>query len=391
MSIRPNPAGQDRYISWGHLGNFRKYKNVAAKDDEKTIEERKQEIFQRLKPYNSEEYVYKAAFVVGGGGVYDTTPTPTPSITPSPVTPTPTPSITPTQTITPTISLTPTITPTSTLTPTPTPTPSQEASGTTEARTYLSAVVNAGGTGITSGVSAATISLFTSLVSNGLYDKMEAFYPALGGVSASNKFNAKNPVDSDAAYRLTFNGGWTHTSSGATPNGANAYANTHLSGTTLDRYSVHTSYYSQIISNTNSIDMGSTQGAGGTSTNIELAINTAAFGGNYRSFANNSVGPSTNTTANTATTGYFVSSRVNDSQSYIYKDGVFDASGTTATNGHTPYEIYIGARNDNGNPTSYSAKPFGFVSIGDGLTPAEISTLSSIVNTWATSIGRNTY
>lgn len=78
MSIRPNPAGQDRNISWGHLGNFRKYKNVASKEDkEKTLEERKQEIFQKMKPYNSEDYIYNAAFVVGGGGVYDT-PTPPP-------------------------------------------------------------------------------------------------------------------------------------------------------------------------------------------------------------------------------------------------------------------------------------------------------------------------
>jgi len=76
MSIRPNPSGQDKNISWGHLGNFRKYKNVASKDDkEKTLEERKREIFEKMKPYNSEDYIDKALFVVGGAGVYET-PTP---------------------------------------------------------------------------------------------------------------------------------------------------------------------------------------------------------------------------------------------------------------------------------------------------------------------------
>jgi hypothetical protein len=122
-------------------------------------------------------------------------------------------------------------------------------------------------------------------------------------------------------------------------------------------------------------------------------MNLAAFGGNYRAYNNNSIGLATNLTSNTGTTGYYVSSRVNDSESYIYKNGVFDASGTTATNGHTPYPIYIGALNTDGvfDAITCSAKSYGFISIGDGLTPAEIITLSNIVNTWSTSIGRNTY
>ena len=122
MSIRPNPAGQNKKIKWGHLQNFKTYVNNASKEEEQlTPEEKRQQLFAAMKPYNSEDYIGKAIFVVGGGGVYDTTPsvsptpTPTPSITPT-STNTPTPSITPTNTTTPTI--TPTNTPTSTPTPT---------------------------------------------------------------------------------------------------------------------------------------------------------------------------------------------------------------------------------------------------------------------------------
>ena len=122
MSIRPNPAGQNKKIKWGHLQNFKTYVNNASKEEEQlTPEEKRQQLFAAMKPYNSEDYIGKAIFVVGGGGVYDTTPsvsptpTPTPSITPT-STNTPTPSITPTNTTTPTI------TPTNTTTPTPTPT-----------------------------------------------------------------------------------------------------------------------------------------------------------------------------------------------------------------------------------------------------------------------------
>jgi hypothetical protein len=320
----------------------------------------------------------------------DITPSPTPTNTQTPsVTPTntntPTPSVTATQTGTPT--QTPTNTPTNTLTPSSTPLP---PSGTTEANAYLSAVVNAGGTGITSPISAATITLFTSLVSNGLYDKITAMYPLLGGIAASQKFNAKNPIDTNAANRLTWNGGWTYTSSGATGNASNSYARTYISGTTLNRFSIHQSYYCLAnITSSDCIEMG----AANTSTNTytELAVNTTAFGGNYRTYNSNTVGNGVDSASHSAMTGYFVSSRETDTKSYLYKNGSLNYSSTTATNGTIPYEIIIGARNDNGTPNGYTNRPMGFVSIGSGLTPSEITTLTTIINNWATSVGRNTY
>ena len=303
----------------------------------------------------------------------------TPSCCGTPVTPTPTNTTTPTKT------------PTPTTTPTITPTASSLPSGTTEANTYLSAVVAAGGTGITSTVSAATRTLFTELVSNGLYNKMTAMYPMLGGNSSGAKFNAVNPVDTNGAYRLTFNGGWSFTSSGATPNGANAYANTYLTGSTLDRYSQHQSFYSLTQTTGNMQEMGARNGAGGSGTYSELVICITAFGGNFRSYNLNSVGLGNDLTANTLSTGYFVSSRETDTKSYFYKNGSLNQSGTTTTNGTVPFSFYLGATNDNGNPGSYGSRAAGFASFGSGLTPSEITTLQTIVNTWATSIGRNTY
>ncbi len=321
------------------------------------------------------------------------TNTPTPSVTPT-STVTPTPSVTPTSTVTPSVTptstITPSVTPTNTVTPTPSSTP--PASGTTEANTYLTAVVNAGGSGIDSTVSAATRTLFTSLVSNGLWDKITAMYPLLGGVSASVKFNAKNPVDTNAAYRLTFNGGWTFNSSGATGNNANTYARTYISGTTLNtRFSQHLSLYVTQATNDNScIEMGaSNSGFPGTFT--ELFVDNIDFGGNYRGYNINTSGNGVDSTSHSAMTGYFVSSRESDTKSYLYKNGSLNYSSTTVTNGTTTTEIYVGARNDDGNPIGYSNRPLGFVSLGNGLTPSEITTLSTIINTWATSIGRNTY
>jgi hypothetical protein len=262
-----------------------------------------------------------------------------------------------------------------------------------QADSYLSAVVAAGGTGITPTISAATRTLFTSLASNNLYDKLSTFYPMLGGNAAGCKFNAKNPLDTNAAYRLTWVGGWGYNASGATGNNVNAFANTFLTGSTLSRTSTHMSYYSLTQSSAgNQIEMGCRSGSGGSGIYSEFSANYIAFGGNYRQYNINCIGLATDSaSANSATTGYFVASRTSDSTAYLYKNGSLNLSGTTATNGTIPFSFYLNATNDNGTPNTYSAKQIGFASLGNGLTPSEINTLSTIVNTWATAIGRNTY
>lgn len=55
-----------------------------------------------------------------------------------------------------------------------------------------------------------------------------AIYPFVGGTATTNKFNLKDPRDLDAAFRLGFNGGWTHNANGITGNGVNTAANTFL-------------------------------------------------------------------------------------------------------------------------------------------------------------------
>ena len=68
--------------------------------------------------------------------------------------------------------------------------------------------------------------LVVDLKGYNIWTKMKALYPFVGGTASTHKFNLKNPLDTDAAFRLTFSGGWTHSSTGALPNGTNAYADT---------------------------------------------------------------------------------------------------------------------------------------------------------------------
>ena len=61
---------------------------------------------------------------------------------------------------------------------------------------------------------------------NNLSTKFDTIYPFIGGTASAHKYNLCNPLNTDAAYRLVFSGGWTHSPTGVLPNGANGYTST---------------------------------------------------------------------------------------------------------------------------------------------------------------------
>jgi len=86
------------------------------------------------------------------------------------------------------------------------------------AQTYIDAVIAAGGS-LSSPQQDAVNTYFLGLKSDGIYSKFYFNYLYLGGVANSNKINAVNP----GTYNLTFQGTWTHSTSGsaATKNSSN--------------------------------------------------------------------------------------------------------------------------------------------------------------------------
>jgi len=134
-------------------------------------------------------------------------------------------------------------------------------------RSFVTSVVNAvdadaqafiSAAGITDLTQAAAINtLVNDLKTYGIWTKMKAIYPFVGGSATSHKFNLKDPRDLDAAFRLVFNGGWTHASTGAKPNGTTGYAKTFYNPSS--NLTPFLGYYSITNGNTGTdqIDMGS--------------------------------------------------------------------------------------------------------------------------------------
>ena len=234
----------------------------------------------------------------------------------------------------------------------------------------------------------AIVNLVRSLKRVGLWSKMKAIYPFIGGTATSHKWNLKDPRDVDAAFRLSFSGGWTHSSTGALPNGTNAWADTFLTpSVSLSQNSTHISYYSRTNSN-----------------GVEVEIGAENSSGNNRIFIEARTTDTTYTTINTNPTGdffsysdtdsraYYIASRNSSTEHVSYRNDVKKGTKTRNSSGLTNTSIYIGRYNRASSPPPasqyYSFKEAAFATIGDGLTDSEASALYNIVDLYQKRLGR---
>lgn len=224
----------------------------------------------------------------------------------------------------------------------------------------------------------------------GASDKIKALYLMIGGAAAAHKYNALRPTDSDAAFRITFAGGWTHNSSGARPNGTTAYGDTHLepfaSLTANDWHISLSSFTNSAV--LNEFAMGQGDAAAQYSSSLIARRSTDVTG--FDSGSNSAPNRVSTTTTNGAQ--YFLGSiRASNDREY-YINGSSVASSTSSSSNQFAsggYTIYLGAYNQHTvGPAFYSDKGIKFATIGAGLTDTEVSNLASVESTFNTALGR---
>jgi hypothetical protein len=319
------------------------------------------------------------------------TQTPTPSITASP-TQTPTPSITasPTQTPTPSITASPTQTPTpsvtATNTPTPTLTPSSSPPPTDpDAAAYLERVLLSGGT-LNVTISAATNTFFTTLKSTGVYSKMKAMYPFVGGTAASHAINALTSTQ----YTITWFGGMTHGVSGSTGNGTNGYGRTGYLNGSWSANSISQGFY-QITENTPTSSFETIIGGFGSVPYVQIGTNYTFSSQNRYGIRN---GLDTFfLTANTGNIdGFYINNRNSSTIIGLYRCNNLVLSGSnTYTTGVGTLQQFIFALSENNNPSvgTYANQTLSFAFIGDGFTTQQMTDLYNAVQAYQTSLGRS--
>jgi hypothetical protein len=224
----------------------------------------------------------------------------------------------------------------------------------------------------------------------GLWNKIMALYPFVGGTAFSHKFNLKNPVDTDLGFRIIFNGGWTHSSTGILPNGVTAWGDTkfrpnnfYTNWNPADHLDdIHIAYYSR----TNAIsgaDMGgaNTSYARGVYIMPSYAVNQYINVYGTGSIVTTSISP---------TTGFIMLKR--DNSLTTIKSGRNGTSVSNAQNvdnfGIYPIALSAIAR-FNDTRTFFSTRELALASIGWGLTDTEEANFNTAVQAFQTTLGRN--
>jgi hypothetical protein len=231
---------------------------------------------------------------------------------------------------------------------------------------------------------AAINTLVVDLKGYSIWTKMKALYPFVGGTSSTHKFNLKDPRDLDVAFRLVFNGGWTHSSNGATPNGTNGFANTFLiPSTNLTINNSHLSFYSR----TNTIVAGVSIGSFNSSFSAGNQINIRFTDGNFYGLIDNSTSIAV---SNANSTGNYILSRTANNVIKAFKNNSLIGSNNALSVTLNNAKIFIGARNDRDLDTVfYDNKQTAFASIGDGLTDTEAANFYTAVQAFQVALARN--
>ena len=241
---------------------------------------------------------------------------------------------------------------------------------------------------------------FKGLKTQGLYNKIQAFYPFLGTTQAQHKWNGKNPLDTNAAFRLQFFGGGTHSNLGYQCNGTNAYANTFFVPSL--NTTVANSGITLVSGTNNSAPTNNTLDFGAEQTTPFPAFGLSLRRRNGTVMSDDLVGH-IGTYVNTSQNGLI---RITDSDikgvttvvsiglsnRKLFQNKTLLISDTKTTTSQLPsIPAYIGCLNNQGSPFGYSNQRIQFTAIHEGLTDAEVVALHTIIDNFETAIGRKTW
>lgn len=231
--------------------------------------------------------------------------------------------------------------------------------------------------------SAAIEQLVVDLKAASIWTKLDAIYPFVGGSAAKHKWNLKDPRDVNAAFRLSFSGGWTHDANGVTPDGS-SYADTHWSPV------------AEAAANDGSFGTycrTQTAGVGGTpydmgcssalDTQASICIGLYSSGRFFPCYGTSNY----NSVASSDGRAFWATNRLSSTNTEGYKNGtrVLDVSDAVSL---ANFSMYVGCCNRGGTPSYFSAKNTALIFLGGGMSQAEHAAFYTAVQAFQTALGR---
>lgn len=213
------------------------------------------------------------------------------------------------------------------------------------------------------------------LKDSSLWAKFSAIYPMIGGSANTAKWNLKDPENSDAAYRLTFNGTPVFSNTGVLFPTPGDFANTHFSDSLLTYNDNSISYFSTTQNTIDGYDMGC---ADNKSPYNEFAIYHSSDATAWFGFNKFGIVPA-------ITKGLFMlSATANDAKRY--ENGVMTITkGSAPVSGFTGMPILIGSVS---STPSVGQRECALATIGKGFSDAEAQSFYNIVKIFETKLNR---
>jgi hypothetical protein len=236
------------------------------------------------------------------------------------------------------------------------------------------------------GITDATITsaindLVISLKADGIWSKMIAIYPLVGGTASTHKWNLKDPRDLDAAFRLTFVGSPTHSSDGIQGNGSSQYANTHLNPFSVLSLNNASSFFYTNLNSGTGVDFGAFNNLENTAFQVNKNNASSLFVARANQI-------STTTIAGNTNNGFFGINRTNSSNYVINQEGSLQTVNLSSV-ALINLNIFLTALNVAGSPDFYSARRYAFYCFGEGLNSTEQGNLKTAVDTFQTDLNRS--
>lgn len=234
-----------------------------------------------------------------------------------------------------------------------------------------------------------------ALKTNGTWTKKDAIYLPVWESAADNKWNLKNPVDTNAGFRLTFTGTWTHSSSGIIPGGTTSdYASTHyipLTNGNLTTTSANIACYLQTIGGPitgsrvylMSASGGSIEGMFGLGMFSSGSKNVGSIGGGSGEYA------PTGTSAEAL--GLMQVTTNGNRNAQHWKNGVKNGATVAMTKDMTSpapnAPIEIGLSNSQGTRQYPTDRTISYIQIGSAHSDTEVANDYTAIQAFHTSMG----
>lgn len=261
---------------------------------------------------------------------------------------------------------------------------------------YIAAVNSTGY--IMNATERAGVANFVSLLKqNGLWKRSSDFaiYPKAGNTADSQKFNLLNPVDSDAAFRLTWHGSPTHNALGAKGNGSSQYAFTHINAKALGASPSNISLSVWTQESTATYVAGVYDGGNWGVAAVPSYTDGYAYYAVSRAWDFvGSIPAGTPKFANANGSGLFTISRTGNTSEQAYQNGVL-VNSTASGAGNLPNDTFsfLAVYRDNGSGsasgfTQYSSNTISFGAVMAGMTATQSTIFYNAVYTLMVAFGR---